>query len=101
MRSEETISIANREWDNIRESLIEIADVGELDLSAIPSTGVVPPDTSVPSKQWELTPGLNYYMSHDHRWKLQLNYTFQRNEATLDAPDVDANIVRAQLQANF
>jgi phosphate-selective porin OprO and OprP len=65
------------------------------------SSGVVPPDTSVPSKQWELTPGLNYYLSHDHRWKLQLNYTFQRNEATLDAPDVDANIVRAQVQANF
>ena len=65
------------------------------------NSGVVPPDTSVPSKQWELTPGLNYYMSHDHRWKLQLNYTFQRNEATLDAPNVDANIVRAQLQANF
>ncbi|HKQ33312.1 MAG TPA: porin [Thermodesulfobacteriota bacterium] len=65
------------------------------------SSGVVPPDTSVPSKQWELTPGLNYYFSHDHRWKLQLNYTFQRNEATLDAPDVDANIVRAQIQANF
>jgi len=64
-------------------------------------SGVVPPDTSVPSKQWELTPGLSYYMSHDHRWKLQLNYTFQRNEATLDVPDVDANIVRAQIQANF
>ena len=65
------------------------------------NSGVVPPDTSEPSKQWELTPGLNYYMSHDHRWKLQLNYTFQRNEATLNAPNVDANIVRAQLQANF
>ncbi len=65
------------------------------------NSGVVPPDTSVPSKQWELTPGLNYYMSHDHRWKVQLNYTFQRNEATLNAPNVDANIVRAQLQANF
>lgn len=65
------------------------------------SPGVVPPDTSVPGKQWELTPGLNYYMSHDHRWKLQLDYTFQRNEATLGAPDVDANIVEAQIQANF
>jgi hypothetical protein len=65
------------------------------------SSGVVPPDTSLPSRQWELTPGLNYYISHDHRWKLQLNYTFQRNEATQDAPDVDANIVRAQVQANF
>lgn len=65
------------------------------------SSGVVPPDTSLPSKQWELTPALNYYISHDHRWKVQLNYTFQRNEATQDAPDVDANVVRAQLQANF
>lgn len=39
MRSEETIRIANREWDNIRKSLIEIADVGELDLSVVPGTG--------------------------------------------------------------
>ena len=39
MKSEETIGIANREWDNIRKSLIEIADVGELDLSAIPGSG--------------------------------------------------------------
>ena len=65
------------------------------------SSSVVPPDTSLASRQWEITPELNYYMSHDHRWKLMLSYTFQRNEATQDVPDVDANIVRAQLQANF
>lgn len=39
MKSEETIRTAKREWDNIRKSLIEIADVGELDFSAIPSSG--------------------------------------------------------------
>lgn len=64
-------------------------------------SSVVPPDTSEPDVQWELTPELNYYISHDHRWKVMVSYTFQRNEFTQDAPDVDANVVRAQLQANF
>jgi phosphate-selective porin len=64
-------------------------------------SSVVPPDTSEPDVQWELTPELNYYISHDHRWKVMVSYTFQRNEFTQDAPNVDANVVRAQLQANF
>jgi phosphate-selective porin OprO and OprP len=64
-------------------------------------SGVVPPDTSEPDKTWEITPGLNYYMSHDHKWKIQVSYTFQRQEFTQGAPDVDSNIVRAQVQANF
>jgi hypothetical protein len=65
------------------------------------NSGVVPPDTSVTSRQWELSPGLNYYMSHNHKWKLMANYTFQRNEFTEGAPDVDANIFRLQVQAAF
>jgi hypothetical protein len=65
------------------------------------SSGVVPPDTSVTKRQWELTPGLNYYMSHNHKWKLMANYTFQRNEFTEGEPDVDANIFRLQVQAAF
>lgn len=65
------------------------------------SSGVVPPDTSLASRQWELTPGLNYYLSHNHKWKLMANYTFQRNEFTEGASDIDANIFRLQVQANF
>jgi phosphate-selective porin OprO/OprP len=65
------------------------------------SSNVVPPGTSVQSKTWEITPGLNYYMSHDHRWKIQLSYTYERQEFTQGAPDIKSNIVRAQVQANF
>ena len=39
MKSEDTIRIAKREWENIRKSLIEIADIGELDLGALPERG--------------------------------------------------------------
>lgn len=38
MKSEETIRIAKREWENIRVSLNSIADVGELDFGAVPSS---------------------------------------------------------------
>ena len=65
------------------------------------SSGVVPGGVSTQDKTWATTPGLNYYMSHDHRWKIQLDYSFIRNEFTLDTPDVDENIFRAQLQAYF
>ncbi len=39
MKSEDTVRIAKREWENIRKSLIEIADVGELDLDSLPGSG--------------------------------------------------------------
>lgn len=65
------------------------------------ASDVVPADTSEPDKTWEVTPGLNYYLSHDHRWKIQVTYTFQRQEFTEGAPDIDSNIFRAQVQANF
>lgn len=38
MKSEETIRIAKREWENIRTSLNEIGDIGELEFGAIPGT---------------------------------------------------------------
>ncbi|MEQ9620014.1 MAG: porin [Deltaproteobacteria bacterium] len=66
------------------------------------SSGVLPPDVgSVRDTKWAVTPGLNYYISHDHRWKIQLDYSFIRNEFTEGAPDVDENQFRAQLQAYF
>jgi len=59
-------------------------------------------DTEVPGpdQEWEITPGLNFYMSHSHKWKIQLSYSFIKNTFT-DADDVDENIFRAQLQAYF
>jgi hypothetical protein len=65
------------------------------------SSSVVPVDTSVSDSSWAITPGLNYYLSRDHRWKVQVDYSFIRNTFTQGAPDIDENIFRAQLQAYF
>lgn len=64
-------------------------------------SSVVPPGVSVSKAQWALTPGLNYYMSHDHRWKIQADYSFVRSEFTQGEPNQDDNIFRLQLQAYF
>ncbi len=58
------------------------------------------PDVDEPDNSWQITPGLNFYMSHSHKWKIQLDYSFIKNEFT-NADDVDENIFRAQLQAYF
>jgi hypothetical protein len=65
------------------------------------SSAVVPPDESIIDSSWAITPGINYYISHDHRWKVQLQYSFLRESFTQGEPDIDSNIVRAQLQAVF
>ena len=51
-------------------------------------------------KVWTFTQGLNYYLSGNHRWKLQLDYTFKREE-DLAGVESDENMVRAQVQAYF
>ena len=58
------------------------------------------PDVDEPDNSWQITPGLNFYMSHSHKWKIQLDYSFIKNEFT-NADDIDENIFRAQLQAYF
>ncbi len=66
------------------------------------SSGVLPPDVgSVISNRWAITPGINYYISHDHRWKVQLDYSYLKNEFTQGAEDINENLFRAQLQAYF
>ena len=65
------------------------------------SSGVLPPDAgSVRDSTWELAPALNYYISHDHRWKIQAEYEFKRSEFT-EGSDEDDNRVSLQLQAYF
>ena len=49
---------------------------------------------------WTFTQGLNYYLSGNHKWKLQLDYTFQREE-DLAGVESDESEVRAQVQAYF
>ncbi len=66
------------------------------------SAGILPPDAeSVQDTVWTLTPAFSYYISKDHRWKIQLDYTYKRREFTNGAPDVNENQFRAQLQAYF
>jgi hypothetical protein len=59
-------------------------------------------DTDVEGRDtsWQLTPGVNFYLSKSHKYKIQLDYSFIRNEFT-DSDDIDENIFRAQLQAYF
>ena len=49
---------------------------------------------------WTYTQGLNYYFSGDHRWKLQLDYTYQR-EKPMAGTKTNESMVRAQVQAYF
>jgi phosphate-selective porin OprO/OprP len=65
------------------------------------SSGVVPAGFSEPDEQWEITSGLNYYISHSHRWKVQLTYTYQKDTFTENAPSTHTNVARTQLEANF
>jgi len=65
------------------------------------NAGVIPPGTSVRDNTWLVTPGINYYISHDHRWKVQLQYSYLKEKFTEGASDVNSNILRAQLQAFF
>ena len=57
-------------------------------------------DVPGPDLEYEITPGLNFYMSRSHNWKIQLNYSFIKNTFT-NANDIHENIFRAQLQAYF
>ena len=49
---------------------------------------------------WTFTQGLNYYLSGNHKWKVQVDYTFQREE-DLAGVESDESMVRAQVQAYF
>ncbi len=49
---------------------------------------------------WAVTQGVNCYLSGNHKWKIQLDYTFQREEE-IGGAESDESIVRAQVQAYF
>ncbi|MCI0455296.1 MAG: hypothetical protein L0Y68_09930 [Candidatus Dadabacteria bacterium] len=53
-----------------------------------------------PDLSYQITPGINFYMSRSHKWKIQLDYSYIKNEFTKEG-DIDENIFRAQLQAYF
>ncbi len=49
---------------------------------------------------WTFTQGFNYYLSGNHKWKVQFDYTLQREE-DLAGVESDESMVRAQVQAYF
>ena len=49
---------------------------------------------------WTFTQGLSYYLSGNHKWKVQIDYTFQREE-DLAGVESDESVVRAQVQTYF
>ena len=49
---------------------------------------------------WTFTQGLSYYLSGNHKWKIQLDYTFQREESLAGA-ESDESMVRTQVQTYF
>jgi len=50
--------------------------------------------------EWEVTPGINYYISNDHRWKINIDYSYIK-EKVFSGDDTNDNRLRAQLQAYF
>lgn len=64
--------------------------------------GVVLGDNAAEAREsiWQITPAINYYLSKDHRWKLQFSYNFLREEF-IGQDDIDSNTVSALLQAYF
>jgi phosphate-selective porin OprO/OprP len=57
-------------------------------------------DVNGKDESWAITPGLNFYFSRDNRWKVQLDYSFIKDEDT-EGNVNDQNQFRAQLQAFF
>ena len=49
---------------------------------------------------WALTGGINYYLSKDHRWKIQADYSYGKEE-DVAGNEEDINLIRVQLQAYF
>lgn len=49
----------------------------------------------------ELTSGINYYISKNNNWKLQLSYSFINENFTQGTPDEDQKTLRVQLQVQF
>ena len=49
---------------------------------------------------WSLTGGINYYLSKDHRWKMQAQYSYEEAEDVTGSKE-DTNILLLQLQSYF
>ena len=58
------------------------------------------PDERLPDNQWAVTPGINYYITQDNRWKIQLDYNYIKT-SFFTGDDTIENLFRIQLQTYF
>lgn len=65
------------------------------------SPGVAEVGEALRDTSSELTTGINYYISKNNNWKLQLSYSFLNDTFTQGAPDTDQKGLRIQFQALF
>ena len=65
------------------------------------SPGVAEVGEALRDTSSELTTGINYYISKNNNWKVQLSYSFFNNTFTQGAPDTDQKGLRIQFQALF
>lgn len=65
------------------------------------SPGVVGVEEALRDTSLELTFGINYYISKNNNWKVQLSYSFLNDTFTQGAPDEDQKGLRIQFQALF
>ena len=65
------------------------------------SPGVVEVEEVLRDTSFELTSGINVYLSKNNNLKLQLSYSFINDTFTQGAPDTDQNALRIQFQVLF
>jgi phosphate-selective porin OprO/OprP len=58
------------------------------------------PGERLPDNQWAVTPGINYYITQDNRWKVQFDYNYIKTSFFTGA-DTNENLFRVQLQTYF
>jgi hypothetical protein len=58
------------------------------------------PDERLPKNEWAVTPGINWYLSRDNKWKIQLDYNYIKT-SFLTGADTNENLFRIQLQTYF
>jgi TolA-binding protein len=58
------------------------------------------PDERLPNHEWAVTPGINYYITHDNRWKINFDYSYIKT-SFLTGADTNENLFRIQLQTYF
>ena len=84
--------VVPREWEIAgRFSFIDYDNGSNVDLG----------EGTARKRSYAITGGLNYYITQDHRWKIQATYSYINTEDTDGEATVADNLLQAQLQAYF